>query len=74
VGAEVAVANHLHPSLAIADQPLGKGFTGGIAGAIQLHHAPGDQEILEGFPAEFMGELKGLDQSLALQITERAMA
>jgi len=60
------MADHLHPGLAIGDQPLGEGFSGGISRAIQLLDAPGGQKILEGFPTELVGELKGLDQSLAL--------
>ena len=41
-----------------------------IQGAIQASQGAG----IEGFPTELMGELKGLDRSLALSIAEGALA
>ena len=66
VGAEIAVADHRHPELAVPDQPLRERFSRCVLGSVELSDSAGRQEILQGFPAQFMGEFKGLNQPLAL--------
>ena len=72
---EIAAADHRHPGvLAASRQQLAHHrFTHSIAGATDAAHPLINQVILEQLPAEFVGELKSLDQALFLQFAERSL-
>lgn len=67
---EVAVLNHQHPGLAIADQPQLKGFPQGVTGAQQIGIALAAQQIAKGVPTQFKGVFEGFDQTLLLTLVE----
>ena len=64
----VARLDHVHPSVAIHDQLIFKGFTGGILGTDDANETLIFQVILPHIPSQFMRELKALDQALLLKI------
>lgn len=71
VRGEVAVLDHQHPSLAIAQQAKAKGFPQGVSGAQQSGIALAAQQIAQGVPTQFKAVLKGFDQALLLALIER---
>ena len=68
---EVAVQNHQHPALSIAEQSQAKGFAKGVAGAQQGGIYLTQQQIPQGVPTQFKAILKRLDQAQLLALIER---
>ena len=71
---EVAAGDHCHPVAFFAgrQQVFRYYFPNGISGVADASDTLINQEVFQQKPAEFVGEFKGLNQALLLQLAEWA--
>ncbi len=70
VQAEVSLIDHVHPKLAVADDASLEGLAHCAAGTKQAADALVLQKVLDHVPGQLMNELKGLDNTLLLQVAQ----
>ena len=69
---QVAGLDHVHPGLAVRNQPILERGAAGISRTNQTEDALLLQVVLQHIPGQLMGELKGMDQAQLLQPGQRA--
>jgi hypothetical protein len=70
VRAEISLIDHVHPNLAVADETSLEGLAHRAAGTNQAADALVLQKVLDHVPGQLMNELKGLDDTLLLQVAQ----
>src|SRR5206468_5957986 len=74
MGRLVAAVDHLHPDVAVIDQPGGKRSPRGVLRTIEVRCAARFQKILERVPSKLMREFKCLNQTLLFQVRKLALS